>query len=258
MPLLRAARRFRYRPRQNACEMRVRGDTITGMNAISQVELAAMRNAPMFSALSEPALADLAATCQLRKYPADYMLFHQGQKAGRFFVVCQGQVKVFKMLPRGDAQVLHVFGPGETFGEAAMWAGDEYPAAAQTLTPATLLGVSRQGLVKAIERNGELALGMLAGMSAKLREFARMIESLSLKGVPARLAQLLMEYSAAAGASVIRLEQTKRELAAKIGTVPETLSRCLGKLKRDGVIAVRGSQITILQPQLLGELAENG
>ncbi len=217
-----------------------------------------MRSSPIFSALGEQALRDLAATCQLRKYPAEYMFFHQGQKAKRFFVVCSGQVKIFKISPRGDEQILHIFGPGETFGEAAMWAGDEYPAAAQTLTESTLLGVDRKGLVNAIERNGELALGMLAGMSAKLREFARMIEDLSLKGVPARLARMLLEQSQASGSPTLRLQQTKRELAARIGAVPETLSRALGKLKRDGIIAVRGSQITIRDPQRLRDLSENG
>jgi CRP/FNR family transcriptional regulator len=228
------------------------------MFPLSHREIDAFKSLPMFSALGETTLRELAANCEVRTFPAGTMVFCQRQPARRFHVVLSGRVKVFKLSSRGDEQILHIFGAGETFGEAAMWAGDKYPACAQALEDAELLGITRQGILRAIKRDGELAMRMLAGMSAKLREFARLIEELSLKEVPARLARVLLEESRAAGSSILRLRQTKRELAAQIGTVPATLSRALGKLRNDGIIEVRGPRIIIRNLRSLMDLSENG
>jgi len=107
-----------------------------------------------------------------------------------------------------------------------------------------------------IEANTELVLAMLAGMSAKLREFNQLIEQLSLKDVPARLAGVLLELPAKAGADTVVLKQTKRQLAAQIGTIPETLSRAFKKLSALGLIEVTGREIAILDPEGLADLAE--
>ena len=98
---------------------------------------------------------------------------------------------------------------------------------------------------------------MLAGMSAKLREFNQLIEQLSLKEVPARLADILLRLPAKPGTDTVVLKQTKRELAAQIGTVPETLSRAFRKLTDQGLIEVKASKITILDSKRLADLAES-
>ena len=137
-----------------------------------------------------------------------------------------------------------------------MWAGIRYPAHAEALVDSTLLVVTRSLLKDLIARSAEMAMDMLAGMSAKLWEFNQLIEQLSLKEVPARLASMLLEMPAKAGTNTIVLKQTKRELAAQIGTIAETLSRALKKLKAAGLIEVDGPEITILDPDGLADLAE--
>jgi len=96
---------------------------------------------------------------------------------------------------------------------------------------------------------------MMAVLSAKLREFAAHIEGLTLKSAPARLAAALERLSAEAGDRTFRLKQTKRQLAAQLGTRPETLSRALADLKRRGIVQVAGPRITILDAERLGEVA---
>jgi CRP/FNR family transcriptional regulator len=91
-------------------------------------------------------------------------------------------------------------------------------------------------------------------MSGKLREFNRLIEDLSLKSVPARLAGLLLRLSG--GADSFDLPRTKRELAGQIGTIPETFSRALGKLKSARLVAVAGKRVTILDRAGLTAAAE--
>jgi CRP/FNR family transcriptional regulator len=216
-----------------------------------------MRRVPIFSALGEAELRELMSACQTRNVHAGAQIFTRDDAADRFYVILGGKVKLYKLSPKGDEQILHLYGPSGTFGEAAMWAGINYPAYAEALTDTTLLVVRSEILKRAIAGRPELAFGMLAGMSLKLREFNQLIEQLSLREVPARLAGILLDLSREAGRTTIRLHQSKRELASQIGTVAETLSRSLKKLKEAGLIEVHGSRITILDPEGLRELMES-
>ena len=222
----------------------------------SSQTVAAARGAAVFSTLNEAQLEKLLGACRTRHLPGGSQVFAPSQRAQAFYVILAGKVKVYKLSARGDEQILHLYGPGDTFGEAAMWAGIRYPAHAEALVDSTLLVVTRSLLKDLIAGNADLAMDMLAGMSAKLWEFNQLIEQLSLKEVPARLASMLLEMPAKAGTNTIVLKQTKRELAAQIGTIAETLSRALKKLKAAGLIEVNGPEITIVDPDGLADLAQ--
>jgi len=220
--------------------------------------ISVLKTVPMFSALPAGALTSLAAACRTRSVRKGQMIFAPCQAAEQFYVVLSGRVKIFKLSPRGDEQILHLYGPGETFGEAAMLAGIDFPAHAEAVEASRLLLVPRRVLRDAMAANADLAMGMLAGLSGKLREFNRLIEDLSLKEVPARLARVLLEMGETAGSDAFTLPATKRQLAAQIGTVAETLSRALRKLKSDGLIDVQGSKIRLLDVPALRVLAQEG
>ncbi|MCY2928319.1 MAG: Crp/Fnr family transcriptional regulator [Planctomycetota bacterium] len=216
----------------------------------------ALRQVPLFSSLDKEALSALVRACPSRGLAVGEQVFAPAQPAESFYAILAGKVKVYMISPKGDEQILHLYGPGQTFGEAAMWAGGRYPAYAEAVDPATLLVVSRAVLKGLIAKNADLALAMLAGLSSKLREFSSLIEQLSLKDVPARLAAALLTMPAKAGSDVVELKGTKRQLASQIGTIPETLSRALKKLADSGLIEVEGSTIRILDADGLGEVAE--
>jgi len=224
----------------------------------TQERLAAMKAAAMFSALDDEGLAELLSECEVLHRKAGQRIFWPSDPAERFFVILAGQVKIYMLSPRGDEQILHLYRRGETFGEAAMWAEINYPAFADALTDTTLLAISRRRLRELIARDADLAMGMMAGLSRKLREFNRLIEQLSLKEAPARLAAIILAEADRAGSDTFRLRQTKRQLAGRIGTVAETLSRALGKLRGQGLIEVKGPHITVLDRRRLRDVAEKG
>jgi len=215
-----------------------------------------MRRVPLLSRLDDEGIRVLLDACTTAHSAAGAQLFSPNQPADSFYVILAGRAKIYKLSPRGDEQILHLYGPGNTFGEAAMWAGIRYPAHAEVLENSTLLVVKRSVLKQLITDNPEIAMAMMAGMSGKLREFNRLIEQLSLKDVPARLANALLEMPAKPGGDTVVLRQTKRELAGQIGTVAETLSRALKKLSAGGLIEVNGPEITILDAEGLAELAD--
>jgi CRP/FNR family transcriptional regulator len=211
----------------------------------------------LLSGLDESERDALVRRCLARTFRPGELIVSQHSTADRFFAILDGQVKVYQLASNGDEQVLHFYGPGRTFGEAAVWAEGTYPAFAEAISEATLLAIRRDVLRDMIASDPEIALRMMAGMSAKLREFAGLIEDLSLKEVPARLAGALLVMSEQADSSRFRLPQTKRQLAAQIGTAAETLSRALGKLAESGLIGVKGSEITIRDRQRLAEAARS-
>lgn len=225
-------------------------------SSLSQDDLNVLKRTAMFSSLDDSALTLLLAGCPVLHRPCGSHVFRAGEVAERFFVILTGQVKIFKLSPKGDEQILHLYGPGETFAEAAVLGRINYPAFADTLKDTTLLEIRRKTLREAIANNPDLAMGMLGGLVSKLREFNLLIEQLSLKEVPARLGGVLLSEAVKAGGDRITLKHSKRQLAFQIGTTPETLSRALGKLKASGIITVRGSSITILNRDALADLAE--
>ena len=224
--------------------------------ALTPGQLEVVYGNPLFASLSVETAEAFAGSCGVRNYPAGRRIFGPSEKADRFFLVLDGRVKVYKLSTNGKEQILHSYGPGKTFGEAAVWVGGTYPAFSEALTDAKLLVVSRVNMLTALRRDPELAVGMIAGLSQKLHEFERLIAELSLKDVLARLAGLLLREAESAKAENFRLTETKRQLASHIGTVAETLSRALKKLEDARHISVRGAEITLLDKTALENLAE--
>ena len=191
----------------------------------------------------------------IRRLGKGQILFTSGQEADRFYIVLSGRVKVFRLSPDGREQILHLFGPGHSVGEAALWAGDSFPASAQAIDAGRVLEVRGGQFRSALEAQPALALAIIASLSAKLRQFEALIADLSLKDVTGRLAGLLLEQARQAGRENFRLEWTKRDLAGRIGTVAESLSRALRKLEDAELISTRGRDVRILDPQALADLA---
>jgi CRP/FNR family transcriptional regulator len=136
-----------------------------------------------------------------------------------------------------------------------MWAGGRFPAYASALERSALFILPRVALRAAFAGNPDLAIGMMAGLSQKLRGFVQLVEELSMKDVPARLAGALLAQAQKSGSEKFRLRRTKAELASELGTIPETLSRGLRKLQDAGLIAVRGPEVHLLKAAELRRLA---
>jgi CRP/FNR family transcriptional regulator len=161
------------------------------------------------------------------------------------------------MSPEGKEQILHILGPGEPFAEVAVFSGSQYPANAETMANSSLFFFPKQAFITLISSNPALAMNMLAALSIRLKQFSHMIEALSLKEVPGRLAAHLLYLSEQQEeASELRLDIAKVQLAALLGTIPETLSRIFKKMNEQGLIESSGAAITILDRQGLEDLAD--
>ena len=115
----------------------------------------------------------------------------------------------------------------------------------------------RQAFVDLISKNPSLALNMLAFLSRRLRKLASLVEDLSLKEVPGRLAAYLLYLSDCnTGADILELDISKNQLASLLGTIPETLSRILSRMGKGKLIKTTPHHIHILDHQGLAMLAD--
>ena len=213
-----------------------------------------LANSLLFSGLPAEQLREIGRISASKHYAKGVAIFHEGDPGIGFFMVASGKVKIFKMSFDGKEQILHIFGPGEPFGEVPVFHGSPFPANAETLTEADLLFFPRTEFVNLVTANPSLALNMLAVLALRLRRFATQIESLSLKEVPGRLASYLhylMEEQQRVDKVV--LDIPKGQLASLLGTSSETLSRIFNKMTEEGLIRVEGKTISILDAEGLRE-----
>ena len=197
-------------------------------------------------------------------YLKNELIFMEGDRGTGFFVVKSGRVKIFKTSAEGKEQILQIFTTGEHFAEVPAFDGECFPASALALETTELLFFPRLEFLELLQKHPQISINMLTIFARHLRKFARLIEDLSLKEVPSRLAAYLLYLSEKQQGELgnphndeIELDITKGQLAAVLGTIPETLSRVFAKLSQEGLIQIDGSRITLLNKTRLNLLAGN-
>ena len=211
----------------------------------------------LFNGLPSDQIEDLAMITVESLYTKGKNIFSEDEQATGLYAVTSGRVKIFKLSSEGREQILHIFGPGEVFGEVPVFAGKRFPASADAMEESRILFFPRESLINLIKRNPSIALNMLAVLSMRLRRFTSMIDDLSLREVPGRLAKHLLYLSEQKQNSHdLDLNITKGQLASLLGTIPETLSRILTKMTEQGIIESDGRRIRIIQRDVIEELAE--
>jgi CRP-like cAMP-binding protein len=231
--------------------------------------IADLRGAQLFMHLDDGQLRLLAGAAQAQRLGAEQTLFLQDDPADAFYLLTEGRLKVFKLLRDGRTATIRHVEAGQTFAEAALF-HETYPSSTEALTPCLLYRFDKERTLELLLAEPQLAVNLLAAMAHLLGLLNRRVEELLLP-VPARLARYLLaradeqlDPAAAAGSRsadapcVLRLPVSKRELAARLGTVPETLSRTFDRFKRAQVIRMSGDHrlIEILSFEKLHRLAQ--
>lgn len=215
-----------------------------------------IRQAPLFKGLEERFINSIKSVAIKSRFEKGRTIFLEGGEAGGFYVVLSGQVKIFKLSHEGKEQIIHIYGPGNSFGEVPMFEGGRFPANAEATLDSEILYFPRKELLLLMKREPELAMNMLGEMAKKLRGFTVQIENLTLKETPQRLAAYLLDVSEREGGTgEITLDMTKGHLAGLLGTAQETLSRVLARMSEAGLIEVKARRISLKDTEALAALA---
>lgn len=220
-----------------------------------------LKRADLFSRLETDDLVALLAIARTRQVDVGEILFSAGDPASGFYVLLKGQIKLYKVSADGKEYILRVVRSGQTFAEAAAFSGLSYPVFAETMSLCQLVYFDANDFRDLIHRSPQLALNMIATMAALLQSLNQKIEDLSLREVAARLCRHLLarardEHGEAADGVSFQLETTKSALAARLGTISETLSRTFKKLQQHGAVAMERDRVTLLDCGQLQEIAD--
>jgi CRP/FNR family transcriptional regulator len=183
-----------------------------------------------------------------------------GDACRGLLVVAEGAVEMRQVSSRGREQVLHAEGAGSTLGEAPLFDGQGYIASAVAVEPTRIVLIPKQAVLDLCRRHPAVALSMLEAMAKRVRRFAGLVEDLAFRQVTERLARHLEASAAASGALmaqgiVVDLGLTQEQLASRLGTVRELISRALSQLERAGAIKRSRAGVVIRDPERLAAAA---
>lgn len=221
------------------------------------VVLNALRNCPLFAGSTPSNLDRIASSTVLKTLTRGEYLFYEGSAVEGFYIVQKGAIKLHRVNWSGKEQVIHVFRAYESFAEDTLVSDFGHPADACALEPAQVLLVQKKEFVALIKHEPELGLSMLRSLSQHFQTLLELFDDLTLKDVRTRLANWLIQHCPDPESYEpyeIQLPTSKRLLAAELGTVSETFSRTLAKLRSQKLLAVEGKSVTVLCPMKLSRL----
>lgn len=212
----------------------------------------------LFQGLADEQLGRLTDITVAKTHGKGTVIFEAHTPANGFYAVASGRVKIYRTSPSGKEQILNIFGPGESFAEVPVFEGTTFPVHAQTLETSELLFMPRESFARIIAQDPDLAMKMMAQLSARLRTLVSKIDELSLKEAPSRVASYLLLLGAGQEKQTVRLDLPKGQIAFYLGTIQETLSRILKRFVEDEIIEMNGKEITILDKNALQLIADEG
>jgi CRP/FNR family transcriptional regulator len=225
--------------------------------------LALLRELPYLKVLDEPSLQIVAQSAMVRTHRAGDLLLIQGDPCPGLLVVQAGRVKTVLLSASGREHILNIHGPGEAVNEADAFnrapasgdhSGRRAPSSAtiQALDDATTLAIGHAGLAVLFEQLTPPAQATLLVLAERCRDLVGAIADLSLRPVTARLAGLLLDHAVRPDRPTL----TRSQMAARLGTVREMVSRSLRDLERAGLIRIDRGQIVVVEQDGLARLAE--
>jgi CRP/FNR family transcriptional regulator len=201
---------------------------------------------PLFAGLSEVELDALMQRAVERRYGQDDMLFWEGDPCAGIFIIVQGGVKIFKTSPGGREMMLSLETAPTTVAELPLFDGGAYPASVRAVEPVLAVFINKNDFQQVCRQYPDVALKVLAAVGRRLRQLVAVVESMTFGSVTQRLARLLLDTANQAGKTAFDLPLTHQELASRLGTVREVVSRNLARFRAEGLIKIQGHQVTIV------------
>jgi len=233
------------------------------MQALKSDLAAMLRRLPLFNDLSEDELALIAERVSIHRYDSGAIIFFEGDVCRELFIVKEGMVKILKTAPSGRQQLIGVERAGNSLSEVPVFDGGAYPATAQAVASTILLRLEADHFRGICLSRPEVALKVIRVLGHRLRSMGSLIEDLSFSTVRGRLVAHLIRVAQECGRHTSRgiefeLTENNEELAARLGTVRELVSRNLGRLHNQGWIEIRRRTVTIPNLAALREESAGG
>lgn len=209
-----------------------------------------------FAGLSAEILESLATAAVLRHFNAGQVIYLEGEPAEAVYILERGWVKATRISPQGREQAMLFLRPVDIFGDIAVFTGKPYPGTSTALEAVDAWVIPAQTLLDLVRRYPDLALAIIRHLGQRVLHYLSLVEDLSLRSVEARLASTLLQNAEVREGRLIvprRKWATLDEMAVRLGTVRDVLSRALKTLEKEGLLKVERQEIVLLDMQGMAE-----
>ena len=209
-----------------------------------------------FGELPDEVQLAIAASASPRHFNAGQVIYVEGEPAESIYILESGWVKATRMTREGREQAMMFLRPAEVFGDIAVFTGTTYPGAVMALEDVDVWVIPAKTILDLIPRHPELAMAVIRHLGGRVLHYISLVEDLSLRNVEARLANTLLQNAELRDGQLIvprREWTTFDEMAIRLGTVRDVLSRTLKTLESEGLLKVEKQSIILLDPKGLEE-----
>lgn len=213
-----------------------------------------LRSLDLFSGLNATEIDEIARMCFERSYGAGDALFLEGQPCAGLWVLASGSAKLVKTTPQGRHVLLATQAAPSTIAEVPVFDGGPYPATLIAVRQVEALLIAREDFLSLCRTRPTLTMRLLAMFGTRLRHLVGLIEQITFGSIRQRLAQELIAKADVLGPT-FRLDETHEQLAMKLGTVREVVSRNMSRFQAEGFIRVEHRAVTIADRQALASEA---
>jgi len=199
-----------------------------------------LEQSEFFKGVSSKSKQAIAAICIRKTLHKNDMIFSEGENGHSLYLLASGNVRVFKSTLNGKETVIKVIGPGELFAEVVLFERDVYPASAEALANGVVYLLPKRQFYELLS-DRDFRNDFIRMLMKKQRYLADQLHSLTSCDVEERFVRFLAEHYGTK--DEYRILLTKKDVASAIGTIPETLSRLLNRMQREGKISLEGKII---------------
>lgn len=209
-----------------------------------------------FRTVSHEAQEAILRAALPRHFAAGQIIYLEGEPAEAIFILAKGWIKATRMTREGREQAMMFLRPVEVFGDIAVFTGTAYPATVAALEEVYVWSIPAKFILELIPRHPDLAMAVIHHLGERVLHYVNLVEDLSLRSVEARLAHTLLQHAEMREGIMIvprREWTTFDEMASRLGTVRDVLSRALKTLEGEKLLRVERQSIILLDPKGLAE-----
>lgn len=215
-----------------------------------------LSRAPMFAALDPEAAAALQASMEPLSLGKGQILFHEGERGDRLYVITDGKMKLGHTSTDGRESLLAVLGPAELLGELSLFDPGPRTATATALTETSLMGLGHAALRPWLTGRPEVAEALLQALAQRLRRTNDQMADLVFSDVPGRVAKTLLDLGEKFGRPLpdgvhVTHDMTQEELAQLVGASRETVNKALADFAARGWIRLESRSVVLIDPERL-------
>ncbi len=210
----------------------------------------------LFAALSAEELESLIPLAVARSYRAGEVLFEEGMPCEGLYVLASGTVKISKASPSGRSIMLAMESAPSTVAEVPLFDGGDYPASVTAVEDTVAYLLPKDAFRRFCESHPKVPLKVLAVAGQRLRQLVRLVETVTFGSMRQRVARALLDFAEQSGQAEFDLPVTHEELALRLGTVREVVSRNLARFQAEGMIRIARRQVLLVDRDALRAEAE--